>query len=111
MLNLTHAVRQLKKEREQTQRRLEQLDSALQALTGVGGLSGLDRGTVRSQAMGSAGQCPRLPASGSRPLSVRVGPNGRRLIKRNHEFGFACWSSSNNELTISAHSLSSDMRA
>jgi hypothetical protein len=45
MLNLTKAVRQLKKEREQARRRLEQLDTALRALSGVGGLN---RGTVRS---------------------------------------------------------------
>jgi hypothetical protein len=36
MLNLTQAVRQLESEREQARRRLEQLDTALQALSGVG---------------------------------------------------------------------------
>jgi len=51
MLNLTQAVRQLKKERAQTRRRLEQLDTALQALSGVGGPSGQNRGTVRSHAL------------------------------------------------------------
>jgi hypothetical protein len=37
MLNLTEAVRQLKKEREQAQRRLDQLDAALKVLGGLGG--------------------------------------------------------------------------
>ncbi len=46
MLNLTKAVRQLRKEREQARRRLEQLDTALKALSGVGGLN---RGTVRNR--------------------------------------------------------------
>lgn len=39
MLNLTKAVWQLKKEREQTRQRLEQLDTALKALSGVGGMN------------------------------------------------------------------------
>jgi hypothetical protein len=51
MLNLSQAVRQLKKERAQTQGRLEQLDTALQALSGVSSGSGQSRGTVRSYAM------------------------------------------------------------
>jgi len=46
MLNLTKAVRQLEKEREQARKRLEQLDAPLKALSGVGGLN---RGTVRSR--------------------------------------------------------------
>ena len=37
MLNLTEAVRQLKKERDQAQRRLDQLDAALKVLGGLGG--------------------------------------------------------------------------
>ena len=37
-MNLTNLVRQLKKEREQTRSRLEQLDTALKALNGVGGM-------------------------------------------------------------------------
>jgi hypothetical protein len=48
MLNLTQAVRQLKSERQQARRRLEQLDTALQALSGVGGLSGVNRRTGRN---------------------------------------------------------------
>lgn len=36
MLNLTKAIRQLKKEREQTRARLDQLDTALKVLGDVG---------------------------------------------------------------------------
>jgi hypothetical protein len=39
-MNLAKAVLQLKNEREQARRRLEQLDSALSALAGLGGSSG-----------------------------------------------------------------------
>ena len=39
MLNLTKAVRQLKMERDQTQRKLEQLNVALKVLGGLGGVS------------------------------------------------------------------------
>lgn len=39
MLNLTKAVRQLKMERDQTQRKLEQLNAALKALGSLGGVS------------------------------------------------------------------------
>jgi hypothetical protein len=46
MLNLTRAVRQLEKERAQAQRRLEQLDTALKAFGGVGGLN---QGSVRAR--------------------------------------------------------------
>jgi hypothetical protein len=38
MSNLAHVVQQIKKERNQAQRRIEQLDNALKALTGVGAL-------------------------------------------------------------------------
>jgi hypothetical protein len=49
MMNLAKAVLQLKNEREQTRRRLEQLDSALSALAGLGGPSGK---TGRAQTLG-----------------------------------------------------------
>jgi hypothetical protein len=39
MLNLTKAVRQLKMERDQTQRKLEQLNAALKVLGSLGGVS------------------------------------------------------------------------
>jgi len=44
MSNLAHVVQQLKKERDQAQRKTEQLDQALKALSGLGGL----RGSVRT---------------------------------------------------------------
>jgi hypothetical protein len=40
MSNLAHVVRQLKQERDQAQRRIEQLDEALKALSGIGILRG-----------------------------------------------------------------------
>ena len=40
MSNSTNVVRQLTKERDQAQRRVEQLDEALKALTGLGGVNG-----------------------------------------------------------------------
>ena len=40
MSNLTNVVQQLKKERDQAQRRVEQLDEALKALGSLGGLQG-----------------------------------------------------------------------
>jgi hypothetical protein len=40
MLNLAKAVLQLKREREQAQRKVEQLDSALNALAGLGESTG-----------------------------------------------------------------------
>ena len=43
MSNLTKVVQRLKKERDQLQGRIEQLDEALKALTGLGGI----RRTVR----------------------------------------------------------------
>jgi hypothetical protein len=39
MTSLATVVQQLRKERDQTQKKIEQLDQALKALTGVGGLS------------------------------------------------------------------------
>jgi hypothetical protein len=49
MLNLTKAVRQLKMERDQTQRKLEQLNAALKVL---GSLSGVSRRLGTSQTAG-----------------------------------------------------------
>ena len=40
MSNLTNVVQELKKERDQVQRRVEQLDEALKALGNLGGLQG-----------------------------------------------------------------------
>jgi len=51
MTNLATVVQQLKKERDQAQKRVEQLDQALKALTGVSGVSG--SATARSHARSS----------------------------------------------------------
>ncbi|MFY9908565.1 MAG: hypothetical protein WCF22_17560 [Candidatus Sulfotelmatobacter sp.] len=40
MTNLATVVQQLRKERDQARKRVEQLDQALEALTGVGGIRG-----------------------------------------------------------------------
>jgi hypothetical protein len=48
MSNLAHVVQQLRKERNQAQRRIEQLDQALKALTGLGGLRGNAPGVGRT---------------------------------------------------------------
>ena len=52
MTNLATVVQQLRKERDQAQRRIEQLNQALEALTGVGGLgvTGGRRGRVKLSA-------------------------------------------------------------
>ena len=77
MMSLAKAVLQLKNEREQARRRLEQLDSALSALAGLGGSSGK---AGRAQTLGgkrramsvaarkriAAAQCAR-GRSGKRP--------------------------------------------
>jgi hypothetical protein len=46
MPNLAHVVQQLRKERHQAQRRVEQLDEALKTLTGVGALRGTTTNTA-----------------------------------------------------------------
>jgi hypothetical protein len=50
MSNLTNVVQQLRSEREQAQKRIEQLDEALKALTGVGSR----RGTGTRRTMSAA---------------------------------------------------------
>lgn len=47
MLNLTKAVRQLKKERERTQTKVERLDTALKVLGSLANLNGRFRGVQR----------------------------------------------------------------
>ena len=42
MSNLANVVQQLRKEREQAQKRIEHLDEALKALTGLGGVRKTD---------------------------------------------------------------------
>jgi hypothetical protein len=52
MSNLTKVVQQLKNERDQAQRRIEQLDDALKALTGFGGRRGATGKNSRPQSSG-----------------------------------------------------------
>jgi len=53
MSNLAHVVQQLKKERDQAQRKTEQLDQALKALSSLGGLLGSVRTVGRTQRSGA----------------------------------------------------------
>jgi hypothetical protein len=53
MSNLAHVVQQLRKERDQAQRRVEQLDAALKALSGVGALRGTTTRHGRAHASGA----------------------------------------------------------
>jgi len=53
MWNLANLVQELKKERDQAQRRIEQLDEALTALSGLGGSRGTARSVGRAQTTGS----------------------------------------------------------
>ena len=76
MANLANVVQQLRKERDQAQRRVEQLDEALNALGGLGG--------VRDY-MGELRFIPRLPGA-IRRLRFRITYRGRRLlIEVNHD--------------------------
>jgi len=52
MSNLTQVVQRLKQERHQLQERIEQLDEALKALTGLGGVRGKARRRGPAQAPG-----------------------------------------------------------
>ena len=52
MSNLAKVVQHLRKERDQAQRRIEQLDTALKALTGVSGVGGINERRSRAQASG-----------------------------------------------------------
>ena len=56
MSNLTNVVEQLKKERNQLQKRVEQLDEALKAMTGSGGVrrSGLAQPSRKRKPMSAA---------------------------------------------------------
>jgi len=55
MLNLTQAVRQLKQERDQTRKNLEQLDAALKVLSGLTGATrGFARGGKKRRTMSAA---------------------------------------------------------
>src|ERR1700757_3197863 len=52
MSNLTQVVQRLKQERDQAQRRIDQLDEALKALTGLGGVRGTAGSRGPAQASG-----------------------------------------------------------
>lgn len=64
MLNLTKVVRRLKKERQQAQGKLDQLDAALKALSGLGSSSpGPDRPIARKRKPMSAAARKRIAAA------------------------------------------------
>jgi hypothetical protein len=82
MANLASVVQQLKMERDQLQRRLEQLDQALQAL---GGLSGLRRSGSRGRKfvrtrrkMSAAARRRIVAAQRARWAKWRAGKRGRK---------------------------------
>jgi hypothetical protein len=52
MSNLGNVVQQLRKERDQAQKKIEQLDTALKALTGIGGVPEAGGRTGRVQTSG-----------------------------------------------------------
>ena len=52
MSNLADVVQRLRKERDQAQRRVEQMDEALKALTGIGALGGTTTRHGRAHASG-----------------------------------------------------------
>jgi len=67
MLNLANAVRQLKMERDQAQRRLEQLTAALKVLGDLGGVSRRLGGgqTAGKKRRHMSGRCPETNRRGS----------------------------------------------
>jgi hypothetical protein len=79
MSNMAHVVQQLRKERDQAQRGVEQLDEALKALSGVGALhTTTSRHAVLRCRAGSEGPCQlRLAGELQRP-SACVGRSGKR---------------------------------
>jgi hypothetical protein len=62
MSNLAHVVQQLRKERNQAQTRIEQLDEALKALTGLTRV----RGTAQRQGQAQAGRKRRTMSASAR---------------------------------------------
>ena len=62
MSNLAHVVQQLRKERNQAQTRIEQLDEALKALTGLTGV----RRTSQRQGHAQAGRKRRTMSAAAR---------------------------------------------
>src|SRR5438270_4106916 len=81
MLNLSKVVRQLRNEREQTQAKLDQLNTALKVLGEVGTAGSRTVGRRRHRESGDPCQLP--PRRGLLPPSVRVGRNGERRKRTN----------------------------
>lgn len=77
MANLDNVVQQLKQERDQAQRRIEQLDEALKALGSLGGLRG------RAGRTGSA----QMPGRKRRTMS----PAARKRIAAAQRARWAKW--------------------
>ena len=70
MLNLANAVRQLKMERDQAQRKLEQLNAALKILGSLGGVS-------RGLAGGQTARKKRRHMSGAARKRIAAAQRGR----------------------------------
>jgi hypothetical protein len=86
MPHLAHVVQQLRKERNQAQRRVEQLDEALKALTGSARHAELSQNTaVVTRWAENEGPCsPRL-ANELQPPCGRVAPSGKRHSRANKQ--------------------------
>jgi hypothetical protein len=69
MSTLAKVVQHLRKERDQAQRRLEQLEEALKALTGVSGAGGIHERRSRAQASGK--RKPMSPAARKRIVAAQ----------------------------------------
>ncbi|MFZ0308802.1 MAG: hypothetical protein WAL89_11540 [Candidatus Sulfotelmatobacter sp.] len=81
MSNLANVVQQLKKERDKAQRTIEQLDSALKALSGLDGLRA---------AIGSVGRA-QTPGKKRRTMSAAA----RRRIAAAQRARWAKWKAAN----------------
>ena len=68
MSNLANVVQQLRKERDQAQRRIEQLDGALKALAGLSGVRGTTGG--RGLAQRPAGTRPTMSAAARKRIAA-----------------------------------------
>jgi hypothetical protein len=87
MTNMATVVQQLRKERDQAPKRIEQLDEALEALIGVGGLRASSGRRSRVNVSATRQPCRRRPADVLQPRSARVGQSGkqrRRASNPNH---------------------------
>jgi hypothetical protein len=68
MSNLAKVVQQLKQERHQAQKRIEQLDGALKALTGLGGVRSILGRRARGQS--SAATRRRMSAAARKRIAA-----------------------------------------